>query len=240
MTSLGGRRIIVTRAAPQAASLISAIRELDGQAIELPLLDIVEPEDGGAALRDALAELHEGDWLVVLSPNGARRVVAHAEAALLTPGACAIAVIASGTGGILEAAGWTVHLRPDSASSEGLLSAFGTITILGRVLIAQAESGRTVLAEGLRERGIDVQTVTAYRNVMPALDPNVVEAADTADTVVFASPSAVERYVEHVGTKPAEAVCIGGVTAATALAAGFEITIAPEPTVDAIISLLEG
>ncbi len=238
MPNLGGRRIVVTRAVPQAAPLIAAIRERDGQAIELPLLEIVEPEDDGATLRDALAELREGDWLVVLSPNGAKRVVEHAEAALLTPGACSIAVIASGTGAVLEAAGWTVHLRPDAASSEGLLSAFDTITIHGRVLIAQAESGRTVLAEGLLERGVDVETVAAYRNVMPQLDDDAVHAAQNADTVVFASPSAVDRYIAHVGLKPTSAVCIGGVTAASALAAGFDITIAPEPTLNAILELL--
>ena len=229
---------MVTRAVPQAEPLVAAIRAGDGQAIELPLLEIVEPEDEGAALRDALAELREGDWLVVLSPNGARRVVEHAEAALLTPGACSIAVIASGTGAVLEAAGWTVHLRPDAASSEGLLSAFDTITIHGRVLIAQAETGRTVLADGLMERGVEVQTVTAYRNVMPALDPDAVVAAREADTVVFASPSAVDRYVAHVGVEPKAAVCIGGVTAASAMTAGFEITIAPEPTLAAILALL--
>lgn len=238
MPDLGGRRIVVTRAVPQAEPLVAAIRAGDGQAIELPLLEIVEPEDEGAALRDALAELREGDWLVVLSPNGARRVVEHAEAALLTPGACSIAVIASGTGAVLEAAGWTVHLRPDAASSEGLLSAFDTITIHGRVLIAQAETGRTVLADGLMERGVEVQTVTAYRNVMPALDPDAVVAAREADTVVFASPSAVDRYVAHVGVEPKAAVCIGGVTAASAMTAGFEITIAPEPTLAAILALL--
>ena len=238
MVSLGGRRIVVTRAVPQAAPLIAAIRERDGQAIELPLLEIVDAEDEGHALRNALAELRDGDWLVVLSPNGARRVVEHAEAALLTPGSCSIAVIASGTGAVLEAAGWTVHLRPDAASSEGLLSTFDTISISGRVVIAQAEVGRTVLADGLRERGVEVETVAAYRNVIPELDPDAVDAALDADTVVFASPSAVERYVANVGVTPTEAVCIGGVTAATAMTAGFNITIAAEPTVDAIVKLL--
>lgn len=228
----------MTRSISQSASLVDAIEARGGEVVRLPLIKIVEPEDGGAALRDALAELHAGDWLVVLSPNGARRVVEHAEAALLTPGHCSIAVIASGTGAVLEAAGWTVHLRGDSASSEGLLSAFGTLRISGRVLIAQAADGRTVLADGLRERGVRAETVIAYRNVMPELDRDAVAAATDADVVVFASPSAVRRYCEHVGFRPARALCIGGVTASAALAAGFDITIAPEPTVEAIVDLL--
>ena len=117
-------------------------------------MHITQPADDGAGLRSALGELAEDDWLVVLSPNGARRVVRHAEGALLTPQACSIAVIASGTGAVLESAGWPVHLRPDSASSEGLLAAFDQITVRGHVLIAQAENGRTVLANGLAERGV--------------------------------------------------------------------------------------
>ncbi len=238
MPELDDRRIVVTRAETQAMSLIEAIEQRGGEVVALPLLEIREPQDGGAELRDALAELESGDWLVVLSPNGARRVVEHADAALLTPGACSMAVIASGTGAVLESAGWTVHLRPEVASSEGLLIAFETLKIHGRVLIAQAAGGREVLANGLRERDIDVVTVEAYRNVMPELDDDRVREALMADTVVFASPSAVDRYSANVGMTPARALCIGGVTAARALELGFDVSIAPEPTVDAIVSLL--
>ena len=238
VSQLSGRRIVVTRAIPQAAPLKKAIRARGGTVISLPMLEIQDMEDGGAALRDALAGLTSNDWLVVLSPNGARRVVEHADAALLTPGSCMIAVIASGTGSVLEAAGWTVHLKPFEASSEGLLAAFGTINVEGRVLIAQAEIGRNVLAEGLAERGITVDTVAAYRNVMPDLDALAMIEAVKADTIVFASPSAVDRYTEHVGSTPNRALCIGGVTAARALAHGYDVSIAPEPTVDAICDLL--
>ena len=238
MGHLGGRRIVVTRAVAQGASLIDAIGARGGRAISLPLLEIRDPDDGGQALRDALAELRPGDWLVVLSPNGARRIVEHAESALLTPGACMIAVIASGTAAVLERAGWTVHLRPDRASSVGLLETFSTIDLTGKVLIAQADGGRTELRDGLVERGVEVETVYAYRNVMPDLDAERIDEALGADTVVFASPSAVDRYTTNVGAEPKRALCIGGVTAAVALQHGFEVTIAPEPTVEAIVELL--
>lgn len=238
MQPLDGRRIVVTRAVPQARGLVDAITAQGGHVVALPLLEIQGPEDGGAALRDALAELQSGDWLVVMSPNGARQVVEHAEAALLTPGACFIAAIASGTARVLEDAGWTVHLRPELASSEGMLQAFDTLRITGKAVIAQAEVGRRVLVDGLQARGIEAVSVAAYRNVMPDLDRAVVAQAIEADTVVFASPSAVDRYREHVGTFPTRALCIGGVTAARALEHGFDVSIAPEPTVDAIMKLV--
>lgn len=89
---------MVTRARPQAAGLITEIERLDGVAIGLPLLEIVDAEDNGAALSTALERLGSNDWLVVLSPNGARRVVA----ATSQPAGSRLAAIASGTAAVFE------------------------------------------------------------------------------------------------------------------------------------------
>ena len=130
---------MVTRAAPQAASLIEAIQAHGGTPIALPLLKIVEAEDGGASLSAAISELGSNDWLVVLSPNGARRVVAHS-ANLPSSNRPHLAVIASGTEKVFTDAGFATDLIPEVASSVGLLAAFESIELDGRVLIAQAEN----------------------------------------------------------------------------------------------------
>ena len=236
--SLDGQRIVVTRAVPQAASLIEAIEAHGGVAIPLPLLEIIDAEDGGTGLGVALSALGAGDWLVVLSPNGARRVLANAPAADRTARP-KLAVIASGTQRVFANAGWDADLIPEVPSSVGLLGAFEGTMFDGRVLIAQAENGRVELRNGLAARGVDVDTVTAYRNVMPELDPAMVDAARNADVVVFASPSAVERYAGHVSGTPAQAVCIGGVTAETADNLAFTVKIATAPTVEAIVTALD-
>ena len=136
--------------------------------------------------------------------------------------------------------GYSVDLIPEVASSVGLLGAFAATEFAGRVIIAQAEVGRPELAEGLRARGVEVHVLAAYRNVMPEASPAVMAAALEADVVVFASPSAVTRYVEHVGQTPKSAVCIGSVTAAEAEAesAGFNVSIASSPTTEAIVAAL--
>ena len=234
--SLRGLRVVVTRAKPQAAGLIAEIERLGGVAIGLPLLKIVDAEDEGAALFESLQRLETGDWLVVLSPNGARRIVA----AVDQPAGSQLAAIASGTAAVFEHDGWTVDLVPTVASSAGLLTAFSDVQVDGRVLIAQAEVGRTELADGLRSRGVEVEVVAAYRNVMPPIDGDVAMAAADSDVVVFASPSAVDRYTANVGSIPTVAVCIGSVTAATAAEAGYTVTTASAPTVDAIIEALVG
>ena len=229
--SLDGVRVVVTRAAPQAAPLIAAIADLGGAPVALPLLELVDTEDGGAALREAVNDASEADWLVVLSPNGAVRLPEG-------PFPGKVAAIASGTAGALNEMGYSVDLVPEVASSVGLLDAFAATEFAGRVIIAQAEVGRRELADGLRERGVEVQVVAAYCNVMPELSPNAIDAAMKADVVVFASPSAVTRYAEHVGHAPEGAVCIGTVTAAEAKAAGFDVAVSESPTTDAIVAAL--
>ena len=224
-------RVVVTRAIPQAAPLIAAIEDLGGEPVALPLLELVDAEDGGEALREAVNGASEADWLVVLSPNGAVRLPGG-------PFPGKVAAIASGTAGVLDEMGYSVDLIPEVASSVGLLGAFAATEFAGRVIIAQAEVGRPELADGLRERGVEVEVVDAYRNVMPELEPAPVSAAMEADVVVFASPSAVTRYVEHVGRTPARAVCIGTVTAAEAKAAGFDVAVSESPTTDAIVAAL--
>jgi uroporphyrinogen-III synthase len=231
--ALAGRRVVVTRAVAQAQPLIDSIEELGGVAIALPLLEIRDAADGGAALRHELAVLRGEDWLVVLSPNGAQRIVDH-----LAPNSCRLAVLASGTASVFEAKGWVVDLTAELASSEGLLDAFSGVEVEGRVVIAQAEHGRPLLSDGLRREGVEVRVVQAYRNLSPNVDSSAVDAARDADTVVFASPSAVARYVDTVGVKPSGAVCIGAVTADAARAAGFEVVAAATPTLDALTSAL--
>ena len=119
-----------------------------------------------------------------------------------------------------------------------MLEALTYVDFAGRVIIAQAEVGRPELADGLRERGVDVQVLAAYRNVMPELSAGVVVEALKADVVVFASPSAVTRYIEHVSLSPVRAVCIGSVTSGEADAAGFDVATADSPTTEAIVAEL--
>ncbi len=230
---LVGRRIVITRARQQAEALARAVAEQGGEVISLPLLEIRDASDGGAELRAGLESLSANDWLVVLSPNGARRV-----AGLIEPGSCKLAVVAAGTAAVLEDAGWTVDLLPTIGSADGLLESFADQTIDGVVLIAQAEGGRRNLADGLQTRGVDVRTVVAYRNVAARVDDAAVQRARGADTVVFTSPSAVERYVDAVGVVPCEAVCIGSVTATSARDSGFSVTVAAAPTTESLLAAL--
>ena len=163
MGRLSGRTVVIARAAEQAGRL-RALLEAEGAAVvEVPTIAIEPPADGDGALREALRDLW--DWVVVTSPNGAERAVAAAggRAAAL---ALRWAVVGPGTADALAALGIHAALVPDRFVAEGLVEAFPDPPAGGgRVLLAQAEAARPVLADGLRERGWDVSTVVAYRTV---------------------------------------------------------------------------
>ena len=117
--------------------------------LSVPTIAIEDPPDGGEALRAALADVW--DWVVVTSPNGAERAVAAAggrAAALAVPWA----VVGPGTAEALGRHGIRAALVPDRFVAEGLLEVFPAPPPdrVGRVLVAQAEAARPVLAEGLR------------------------------------------------------------------------------------------
>ena len=89
---------------------------------------------------------------------------------------------------------------PDRFVAEGLVEAFPDPPAGGgRVLLAQAEAARPVLADGLRARGWDVSTVVAYRTVPVTPPPEVVRAAAAADAIAFTSGSTVDGYVRAAG-----------------------------------------
>ena len=69
---LFGRRIVVTRAQPQAAALAADLRRRGADAIELPAIAFQPPEDLDRLAR-AAAQVGVYDWLVLTSPTGVAR-----------------------------------------------------------------------------------------------------------------------------------------------------------------------
>jgi uroporphyrinogen III methyltransferase/synthase len=235
---LFGCRVVVTRPAGQASALVDALREAGAEPIVLPVIDVADPDDGGAALRSALGAVRRYDWLVVTSANGARRLVAELRDAR-DLGGVAIAAIGPGTAAALAEANLIADLVPERFVAEDLLAAFPEGP--GNVLLARAAVARDVLPEGLREKGWDVEVVEAYRTVPATPDPAVLDRVATADVVTFTSSSTVTRFLEVAGAErlPPLVACIGPVTAATAREAGLTVTVeATEHTIPGLVAAL--
>ena len=233
---LSGRRVVVTRTRAQVSQLSVALRELGAVPIEVPVIEINEPSDGGAGLAAAAARLDTYDWVVLTSPNGASRLLAALPDARAF-GSAKVAAIGPGTAAALAAGNIRADLVPDQFVAEALLDAFPTGP--GRVLLARAEVARDVLPDGLRARGWEVDVVAAYRTVAAVVTDEQRAAMRGADVITFTSSSTVERFLDAVGAEdlPPTIACIGPVTAGTARKRGLTVDIeASVHTIDGLVS----
>ena len=236
---LFAKRVVVTRTRAQASALSALLRDAGAEPIEVPTIQVVDPADGGAALRAAAGRLADGayDWLVLTSPNGVERTMA------VVPDARAVrarvAAIGPGTADALVRHRIRADLVPERFVAEALLDAFPDGP--GRVLLARAAVARDVLPDGLRERGWDVDVVDAYRTVLADVAPDELDRAAAADAITFTSSSTVERWLELAGADrtPKLVACIGPVTAATARSHGLHVDVeATEHTIAGLVAAL--
>jgi len=234
---LFGRRVVVTRARAQSSSLVARLRELGADVVELPTIALVDPDDGGAGLREAAGGLSTYDWVAFTSANAVERFVPLLRDAR-SFGPVRIAAIGTGTASALARHNLAADLVPGRFVAESLLEALLALgDPPGRLLLPRAAGGRDVLPDGLRRRGWVVDVVEAYRTTTPVPSEELAQAVRGADAVTFTSSSTVTGYLAAVGQHvPPVVACIGPVTAATARDAGLEVAVvAEEHTVEGLV-----
>ncbi len=231
MGDLSGRRIVVTRTREQGSVLVSALRELGAQVIEVPTIRI-EPPASYAALDAALTRLAAFDVLLVTSANTAR-VLRERQPLPLEAQPYTVAV-GPATADALRAAGWRVDLQPEPAIAEAVLRELAPEARGKRMLLMRAEQARDVLPDGLRAAGAAVEVVDAYRTVVdeaagPVLRNLFAPGTPAVDAVTFTSSSTVRNFFLLLGEEEARrvmgrsAACsIGPVTSATLREMGVE------------------
>lgn len=264
MTSwLTGKRVVVTRAASQAAELCERLAALGAVPIAFPVIAVVPAELGGP-LDDALARLAAYDWIVFTSANGvictAERLAALADRSAASSardwtatgqtgdllrsrlGRCRVAAIGPATAAALRALGVHVDLVPGQYRSEAILQEIGSVAGL-RILLPRADIAPPDLARGLRGRGAIVDEVAAYRTVptRPAED-RFDALRNGVDVVTFTSASTVRNFVALTdGLDYGDPViaCIGPVTADAARAFGLRVeVVARDHTVQGLVEAL--
>ena len=239
---LFGKRIIVTRAREQASGLVERLHELGAATVELPVIEIGDPADGGAALRAAAGRVADYDWVAFTSANAVGRfftALGEVGADTRALGGRKVAAIGPGTAEALAAAGVRADLVPERFVAESLLEAFPDGP--GRVLLPRAAVARDALPAGLTGRGWTVDVVEAYRTAVGRPAPEALGAAAAAHAVTFTSSSTVTNYLAVAGEMPVPPVvaCIGPITADTARAAGLTVSVVATPhTIDGLVQSL--
>ncbi|HUP72856.1 MAG TPA: uroporphyrinogen-III synthase [Acidimicrobiales bacterium] len=220
-------RVAVTRAAAQADELGRLLRGAGFEPVTVPVIDIVDPADGGVALRAAatrLAQPGRYDWVVLTSVNGAERLIAAAP----PPWGVDVAAIGPATAERLGDHGVTVALVPPRFVAESLVDVFPRGP--GKVLLTRAAVARDVLPDGLRAKGWTVDVVDAYRTIAPEIDERQRDEIASCAIVTFTSPSTVNNFVELLGVDalPSTVACIGPITAAACGEHGIVVHVEAE------------
>ncbi|MBV8867144.1 MAG: uroporphyrinogen-III synthase [Acidobacteriaceae bacterium] len=242
MCNLVGIRIVVTRATHQAEELASPLRELGADVILAPVIGIAAPADP-APLREAAAQCDEYDWIIFTSANA---VTAFAAELPQPRPSCAarVAAIGASTRKAAEDSGFAVAVVPAEYVAESLVEALGTQHLMGaRILIPSAAVTRDVAPQALRKLGARVETVEAYRNVIPSGSKERIAEVFTEpypDWVTFASSSAAENTLKLSGREALQRVkvaTIGPITSGTVRKLG--LTVAAEARVHNAAGLVE-
>lgn len=183
------RPVAITRPFAQAEPLVARLRASHIDARIFPLLDI-HPLPDTRELRAVLQRLSEYAMVAFVSPNAIDAAFEHIEH---WPAGLTAAVVGEGSRQALAQHGLTPDQAPivspsnlQRTDSETLLEVLDLPALAGKkVLIIRAETGRELLADRLRDAGIQVEQVAAYRRGPPKMDE--VRTAQLLDLLVCES-----------------------------------------------------
>lgn len=216
--TLVGRRVLLPRA---DGTLAEAIRAAGAQVDAVPF---TETEQLPFALPGTV------DWVVLTSPT-AVRVLLDADLDLYEL-ADNIAAVGPGTAAVIEEAGYEVDLVPEGRSdAESLLAALPHEP--ASALLPSSALASSLLADGLTERGWDVEVLHTYTTVTRDEVPEVPGWSEY-DAVVLTAGSVARAVVERLGVPDQHiaVIALGGPSARASEALGL--------TVDAIARTQDG
>ena len=248
---LAGKRVVVTRAREQASEFAEKLRARGAEPVEFPLIKIVPPSDGYAALDDTIIRVGTYDWLCFASAPAVHafcdRLARAGKDARAFPTA-RIAAVGPATAEALRGRGLQVDFQPRTATGLGLADELPGEAFGRNVLIPRAAEGDEALVDRLTAREAAVDAVVAYENVLDGAGAEEVRArlqSGTIDAVTFTSSSTVKNFVSALGgialTPSVVIAAIGPSTARTAedLLGRAPDVLAETSTVDGLLSALE-
>lgn len=165
------RPVVITRPLAQAAPLQRKVAAIGRLAVLLPLLEI-HPLEDNRLLDAAVMRLEQYALVAFVSPNAIDAALARRQP---WPLSVPLAVMGEGSRLALAAHGVTAATTRifspadrERTDSQTLLATLDLPALTGKkVLILRGESGRELLADALRDAGVDVEQVAAYRRCAP-------------------------------------------------------------------------
>lgn len=237
---LAGRRILITRAHDQAASLTLELEDAGAIVQSIPTIEI-RPPQSFQPLDKALKKLPAYDWLVLTSVNGVKALQKRMERAEISPtmlNHLSIAAIGPATCAEAERLGLKVNVIPEQYVAESVVTALRGKVKGKRVLLIRAKVARDVIPRELKNEGAEVDVVEAYETVLPVhasgkLKGAFLSEAPKPDVITFTSSSTASNFFTLLGKgvspqeilKGVAVASIGPVTSATLAEFGIKATI---------------
>lgn len=246
MSWLDGKRVVITRALDQSASLLAELEARGAEPVCFPTI-ATEPVEESAEIDAALRALATYAWVVFTSVNGVRYFLDRWDAGRTPwPAAVRVAAVGTATARVLGARGVEVDAMPDEFVGEAVPAVMGDLA-RRRVLLPRGDVGRDAIVNALAECGAEVHDLTVYRTTLAAPDAAAyAELERGADAVTFTSPSTLRNFLTLAGDRvrtlldQAVVACVGPVTTEAARAEGVRVDVQPEEyTTAAMVEALD-
>ena len=243
---LQGRRIVVTRAADQAQSIVDRLSDLGATSVLMPAIRIVPVANLGP-LDEAIRSLATFDWVVFTSSNGVaavrKRLAADSLSTAIFDGV-KVAAVGPSTAAALAKCGIESAFVPDEYVGEAIADGLGDLADR-RILLLRAEIARETLPRILESHGASVTVVPVYHTLPADFDHSQInELKKGVDAITFTSGSTVRNFIAAVRkqdpdfelAKQTLIACIGPVTAQAARELELNVGVIPsEYTTDGLI-----
>jgi len=247
LLKLRDKQVLVTRAEKYYPALSRLVASYGASAVSLPCLAI---ESMPQSVADGMRGLEDCTDVLFTSVSGVQAV-----ASLLAADGVRlddvlqnrrIAAVGKKTAAALSGMGIDVDIVPATASQDGLIDAYAAKGLPKQLLFFRAEQGREDLVQLMRQHGVPVTVVSAYRTVCPAGDASAVIAklqAGDIDAVLLGSARTASHYLQRVGSlelanRPV-IVAISEKMAAATRALGLSVqVVAKEASFEAMLDAL--
>ncbi|TLX58820.1 uroporphyrinogen-III synthase [Stutzerimonas nosocomialis] len=203
-----GWRLLLTRPADECAALAATLAEHGVHSASLPLLQI-EPLPETPEQRSLILELDRYAAVLVVSKPAARLGLALIDRYWPQPPFDQHWFsVGAATGALLEHYGLRVSWPVSGDDSEALLALPALAEALSRpaprALILRGEDGRGLIAQTLRERGVQVDSLELYRRRLPDHPPGILGLrlqAERLNGVVVSSGQGLQSLHEIAGAR---------------------------------------
>ena len=245
-------RIVITRPAHQANSLVEGIKAAGGDVILFPTLDILahtlEQED-----KELIQQINRYDIIIFISPNAVEHGLTQIQAISALPSTVQLATIGqSSAKSLFDKLGKRPDIVPaDNFNSEGLLETKALQDVSNKnILIIRGDGGREHLRQMLQQRGATVDYLSVYQRIKPTSNYAELEQHlqnNQIAVIVITSAEGLKNLVEMVTEKMRKfllqipLLLINQRLVAVAKELGFkgDLFIATQASDDAIIKTLQ-